>query len=55
MKLSLLTVLAALSLSLLACDEKKEGAAKPANTIVTSVTAAPAGASAKPAGTGAGW
>lgn len=53
MKLSLIMVLAALSLSVLACDDKKGDAAKPA----TSAAAAAPGASAAPGGSakGAGW
>jgi hypothetical protein len=53
MKLSLFTVLAAISLSLLACEEKKEDA-KPAASGAAATTAAAtaAAATAKPAGSG---
>jgi hypothetical protein len=55
MKLSLFMVLAAISLSLLACEEKKDEPAKPGSTAAAAATAtATAGATAKPAGTG-GW
>jgi hypothetical protein len=52
MKLSLFTVLAALSLSLLACEEKKDEA-KPASTSAAAATGTgAAAATAKPAGSG---
>jgi hypothetical protein len=57
MKLAVITVLAALALALVACEEKKDGAVKPA---ATGAAAAPAneaapGASAKAASSGGGW
>jgi len=53
MKLSVITVLAALSLSLLACEEKKGDTANPSatSTAAAAKTTTPA-SSAKPAGSG---